>query len=276
VPQLHNIPDRLQACTCSRWQLSPSDTPPTPVATVTLVHVQVLYIPAPGEHVVRYKRHVLWIVRERESNESSSANKRLLTETLHITLLGRQTSVCLPPCSIRMPTSGPLTFSHVTLSGVGLEPLFCLSHQNTALAAAAYVINHEHLPCLLSNMPHATMHHHWYAFTLCTPVGTQQVVKELIDDARALYLNSLCDRTCVYTVDGDGFWMAAGARPSRPLSSVVLPHGVAKALHDDCADFLAGEEWYTQHGVPYRRGYLLFGPPGTGAPLTPAVEASTL
>jgi hypothetical protein len=60
--------------------------------------------------------------------------------------------------------------------------------------------------------------------------------------------------------------MAAGARPSRPISSVILPDGMIEAIRDDAAEFLESEAWYTKMGVPYRRGYLLYGPPGTGAP----------
>lgn len=103
------------------------------------------------------------------------------------------------------------------------------------------------------------------AAPVATAAARSQVIKGLIEEARQLYLTSQREHTCVYTVDTDGFWMAAGARPSRPMSSVILPEGVAQALHDDCAEFLDSEAWYTKLGVPYRRGYLLYGPPGTGA-----------
>jgi len=29
-------------------------------------------------------------------------------------------------------------------------------------------------------------------------------------------------------------------------------------------NFLQSEEWYIEKGIPFRRGYLLHGPPGTG------------
>jgi len=32
----------------------------------------------------------------------------------------------------------------------------------------------------------------------------------------------------------------------------------------DCKDFLASEEWYAERGIPFRRGYLLHGVPGSG------------
>lgn len=36
----------------------------------------------------------------------------------------------------------------------------------------------------------------------------------------------------------------------------------AEAILEDCVEFLASEAWYAHHGIPYRRGYLLYGPPG--------------
>ncbi|KAJ6605004.1 P-loop containing nucleoside triphosphate hydrolase protein, partial [Mycena sp. CBHHK59/15] len=40
--------------------------------------------------------------------------------------------------------------------------------------------------------------------------------------------------------------------------------GVLDDLINDAKLFLASEAWYNRAGIPHRRGYLLFGPPGTG------------
>lgn len=59
-------------------------------------------------------------------------------------------------------------------------------------------------------------------------------------------------------------------QPGRSISSVVLPRcphtglDQAEALLEDARDFLASELWYTERGIPYRRGYLLHGIPGGG------------
>ena len=37
-----------------------------------------------------------------------------------------------------------------------------------------------------------------------------------------------------------------------------------KVFLDDVKDFLTSGEWYHKRGIPYRRGYLLYGPPGSG------------
>src|SRR5205807_2961648 len=46
--------------------------------------------------------------------------------------------------------------------------------------------------------------------------------------------------------------------------SVILDGAQAEELHADMRAFLASRAWYEQVGVPYRRGYLLHGPPGNG------------
>ena len=61
-----------------------------------------------------------------------------------------------------------------------------------------------------------------------------------------------------------GDWMRARLGSRRPLASVVLKAGQGEALLADLQGFLASRERYARLGVPWRRGYLLHGPPGTG------------
>lgn len=61
-----------------------------------------------------------------------------------------------------------------------------------------------------------------------------------------------------------GDWMRARLGSRRPLSSVVLKAGQAEALLADLRSFYGAHERYAELGIPWRRGYLLFGPPGTG------------
>lgn len=64
-------------------------------------------------------------------------------------------------------------------------------------------------------------------------------------------------------VDHEAFRLVLRNQP-RALSSVVLKEGVTQAIQDDIKDFLENKKWYKQRGIPYRRGYLLYGPPGCG------------
>ena len=59
-------------------------------------------------------------------------------------------------------------------------------------------------------------------------------------------------------------WVDAGAKPARPISSVILKGDDAMDMLADARAFLGLERWYAERGSPYRRGYLLHGPPGSG------------
>ena len=59
-------------------------------------------------------------------------------------------------------------------------------------------------------------------------------------------------------------WVKVMTKKARTLDSVVLDSDIASQLEADIKDFQDSGEWYMSKGVPYRRGYLLFGPPGTG------------
>jgi chaperone BCS1 len=60
-------------------------------------------------------------------------------------------------------------------------------------------------------------------------------------------------------------WAPLGdPRTKRPLGSVILDEGVKENVVSDVKDFMSRQQWYVDRGIPYRRGYLLFGPPGSG------------
>uniref|UniRef100_D8QCB9 AAA+ ATPase domain-containing protein n=1 Tax=Schizophyllum commune (strain H4-8 / FGSC 9210) TaxID=578458 RepID=D8QCB9_SCHCM len=59
-------------------------------------------------------------------------------------------------------------------------------------------------------------------------------------------------------------WRYVASRPKRALTSIVLDPGVKDLLVDDARDFLESRDWYADRGIPFRRGYLLYGAPGCG------------
>lgn len=59
-------------------------------------------------------------------------------------------------------------------------------------------------------------------------------------------------------------WTLAERRPARPLHSLIYDGTLLGDLHADLSGFFADREWYADMGIPYRRGYLLHGPPGNG------------
>lgn len=60
-------------------------------------------------------------------------------------------------------------------------------------------------------------------------------------------------------------WSEARAKILRPFESLILDQGV-QDMFTDVEQFLDPntESWYHKKGVPYHRGYLLYGPPGSG------------
>ncbi|KAL4904284.1 hypothetical protein BDW74DRAFT_29041 [Aspergillus multicolor] len=61
-------------------------------------------------------------------------------------------------------------------------------------------------------------------------------------------------------------WTCITTRPSRSIDSVILDAKKKNTLMADLEEYLhpATRQWYADHGIPYRRGYLFSGPPGTG------------
>ncbi|EPQ56274.1 P-loop containing nucleoside triphosphate hydrolase protein [Gloeophyllum trabeum ATCC 11539] len=92
----------------------------------------------------------------------------------------------------------------------------------------------------------------------------QRVLTALLRDARDLYEADKHSTIQIYTSDGDNEWRCIGKRPKRPLRSIVLEPGVKEDLLADAREFLDSKEWYNDRGIPFRRGYLLYGAPGTG------------
>jgi chaperone BCS1 len=99
---------------------------------------------------------------------------------------------------------------------------------------------------------------------LYIPLGSRAALERLVRDARAAEAERDKARTVVYSGDQYGAWRKTRSRPRRHPSSVVLEEGLAEDLIADARSFLASELWYAQRGIPYRRGYLFHGPPGSG------------
>lgn len=97
------------------------------------------------------------------------------------------------------------------------------------------------------------------------------VLKELLLEARMQYLQRDEHKTLIYRGTRPAgsmspTWQRCLARARRPFSTVILNEKVKQDLIDDITDYLdpATRRWYSNRGIPYRRGYLLYGPPGTG------------
>ncbi|KAG9123555.1 hypothetical protein FRC07_014767, partial [Ceratobasidium sp. 392] len=89
-------------------------------------------------------------------------------------------------------------------------------------------------------------------------------LKRLIEQAGAEYRNRDLTGITIYIADQYGNWKRLTSKPHRNYGSVVLEPQIKEKLFGDVKEFLDGKQWYAQRGIPYRRGYLLFGTPGSG------------
>lgn len=71
-------------------------------------------------------------------------------------------------------------------------------------------------------------------------------------------------RPSVFAVAQWGNFRRIGDVPNRPLDTVVLKDGQADRILSDLKNFLGKRDVYERLGMPFRRGILLEGAPGTG------------
>ncbi|KAF7293851.1 hypothetical protein HMN09_01181100 [Mycena chlorophos] len=95
-----------------------------------------------------------------------------------------------------------------------------------------------------------------------------KVLSDFMEDAHDRYVQVNRPHVVVHMIEQNfgpnHLWSTAKHKMKRPLSSIILPHGVVDSLVDDAKEFISSEGWYAEAGIPHRRGYLLYGPPGTG------------
>jgi chaperone BCS1 len=60
------------------------------------------------------------------------------------------------------------------------------------------------------------------------------------------------------------YWAKTTAQKKRSIDTIYLPDEIKKELLEDINNFRNDRELFETNGIPYKRSYLLLGPPGTG------------
>ncbi|WWC93240.1 hypothetical protein V866_000073 [Kwoniella sp. B9012] len=98
---------------------------------------------------------------------------------------------------------------------------------------------------------------------------SREIFHSLIYHSRTLYLAKSHSRLSIYiprltTHWWVGSWNLTSFKPIRPWESVFLPQSVKDGVLRDTREFLENKQFYQDRGLPWRRGWLLYGLPGTG------------
>lgn len=104
----------------------------------------------------------------------------------------------------------------------------------------------------------------WETVQMTTLGKHKSLFIDILENARQMALSEMSGKTVMYTVIGTDWKPFGHPRQRRPLSSVVLDQGISETIVADVKDFISSYSWYRDRGIPYRRGYLLHGPPGCG------------
>ncbi|MEM9146323.1 MAG: AAA family ATPase [Pseudomonadota bacterium] len=99
--------------------------------------------------------------------------------------------------------------------------------------------------------------------TLTLPFGRVETVRRWIA-AGAVIADRARQRAPGLFVFQEDYWQSVGDVSRRALDTVLADDDRIERLLADLSWFYGAEDWYAARGVPWRRGYLLFGPPGTG------------
>lgn len=92
------------------------------------------------------------------------------------------------------------------------------------------------------------------------------ILEEFCKHCLIEYVKSLTSnkwKQLIYTNSGTE-WKSTPSNNTRKLDTIILKNGLKDEIKSDLDLFLKSEEWYTDRDIPYTRGYLFYGYPGTG------------
>jgi len=94
----------------------------------------------------------------------------------------------------------------------------------------------------------------WETVTLRTIGRDRQIFFDILEESRQMATAKQEGKTVIYTAWGAEWRRFGYPRRRRPLSSVVLDHGVAEKVVDDIQEFINNPAWYIDRGKRETRG----------------------
>jgi mitochondrial chaperone BCS1 len=131
-----------------------------------------------------------------------------------------------------------------------------------------HIIKHKHAYIAVNREKHSTANMNTgephEIVQLTTLWVHRHIFEDVFAEAHRLAAKAHEGKTVVFSARGMEWNTLGDPRKKRPLGSVILDEGVKDGIVADVKDFLERQQWYVDRGIPYRRGYLLYGPPGSG------------
>jgi chaperone BCS1 len=97
--------------------------------------------------------------------------------------------------------------------------------------------------------------------TIRTLGRNQNAIRDLMKRAANVYKSSSTIRVYLWH---SGCYILVDRKLVRPLDTVFIPDEQKTRIIADLEKFIDSKEYYKSRGIPYKRGYLFKGPPGTG------------
>lgn len=97
--------------------------------------------------------------------------------------------------------------------------------------------------------------------TIRTLGKSQQPIRDLMIRAENVYKDSPSIRVYVWH---EGTYMLVDRKPTRSIETLYIPMEQKNRILADLTKFVNSKQDYVSKGIPYKRGYLFKGPPGTG------------
>lgn len=105
-----------------------------------------------------------------------------------------------------------------------------------------------------------------YYEKLTFKTNTKEIISTFIENIVIDADKKTKQRDCIdiYTYECESSWRFTATQKKRSLDTIYLDADIKTKLIDDVQRFINDRTTYEKFGIPYKKSYLLLGPPGTG------------